>query len=179
MSKEVIATIKLAPGRVGFYDPLSRIHLTIGAPVKQVYSGTNCASLRRNVKAGVIRLVSGTLGEDVPPFKVVKVGDRFKLASNAEAEMAPVYAEEKVPEQADEVKEIQDEAEKKVREELAAQETAGMAINSASTEKPLEEPSTIEEPPVKEESEPPVEEEPEAPHSKRGRKKNAAKEADK
>lgn len=127
MNKEVIATIKLAAGRVGFYDPLSRIHLTLGRPTAHVYAGTNCASLRRNVKAGVIRLVNGTLGEEVPPFKVVKIGDQFKLASNVEEEMKPVYAKKAAPEakkaesKQDEkakIKEIQDKAEAEVRAKL-------------------------------------------------------------
>lgn len=90
MSREVIATIKLAMGRVGFYDELSRIHLSIGAPTAHVYSGTNCARLRRAVRDGVINLVDGSLGGNVPPFKIVKVGDKLKLASNAEEEMKPV-----------------------------------------------------------------------------------------
>lgn len=91
--REVIATIKLAAGRVGFYDELSRIHLTLGAPTAHVYSGTNCARLRRAVRDGVIRLVDGTLGGEIPPFKIVKVGDKLKLASNVQEEIKPVFKE--------------------------------------------------------------------------------------
>ena len=91
--REVIATIKLAAGRVGFYDELSRIHLTLGAPTAHVYSGTNCARLRRAVRDGVIRLVDGTLGGEIPPFKIVKVGDKLKLASNIQEEIKPVFKE--------------------------------------------------------------------------------------
>lgn len=90
---KVIATIQLAQGRVGFYDELSRIHLSIGNPTARVYSGTNCARLRRAVKDGVIRLVDGTLGGDVPQFKVVNVNGQLKLASNLAEEMKPVIAE--------------------------------------------------------------------------------------
>jgi len=91
MSREVIATIKLAQGRVGFYDELSRIHLSIGAPTAHVLSGTNCARLRRAVRDGVIKLIDGTLGGNIPPFKVVKVGDKYKLAANVEEENKPVF----------------------------------------------------------------------------------------
>lgn len=105
MSAKVIATIKLAPGQVGFYDPLSRIHLTLGNPVATVYSGTNCAALRRNVKAGIIRILEGTLGNDVAPFKIVKVGDKYKLASNSAEENKPVYAEDVVPKEEAEIQE--------------------------------------------------------------------------
>lgn len=97
--REVIATIKLAAGRVGFYDELSRIHLTLGAPTAHVYSGTNCARLRRAVRDGVIRLVDGTLGGEIPPFKIVKVGDKLKLASNIQEEIKPVFKEAVKPEE--------------------------------------------------------------------------------
>lgn len=118
MSK-VIATIRLAPGRVGFFDPLSRIHLTLGRPEAQVFSGTNCASLRRNVKAGVIRLVEGTLGEEVPPFKVVEVNGKYKLASNIAAEMAPVYAKEETVMKAEENKQDTEDTKKKIADAVA------------------------------------------------------------
>lgn len=94
MAKTPIATIKLAPGRVGFYDEYSRIHLTLSSPVATVYSGTNCAQLRKSVKAHVIDVISGSLGEDVPPFKIVKVNGKLKLASNTDAMHKPVIAPE-------------------------------------------------------------------------------------
>ena len=95
MERKAIATVRLAPGRAGFYDPLSRVHLTVGRPKATIYAGTNCASLRRNVKAGVIRLEEGTLGADVPPLKLVPKGDgTYHVMSNAAEEMKPVYAEE-------------------------------------------------------------------------------------
>ena len=90
---EPIAKICLAPGNIGFYDPLSRIHLTLGSPTAYVPSGTNCASLRRNVRNGVIRLIEGTLGPDVAEFKFVSTDSGMKLVSNAEEASRPVYAE--------------------------------------------------------------------------------------
>lgn len=94
--REPIAKIALCPGQVGYYDEYSRIHLTLGKPEAVVYSGTNCAQIRRSIKAGTIRLVSGTLGEQVPPFKIVKTKTGAKLVSNAVKEHAPVYAQTKV-----------------------------------------------------------------------------------
>mgnify|MGYP000885235523 CR=1 FL=1 len=88
---ENIALIRLAPGRVGFYDPLSRIHLTIGSPNAYVPSGTNCANLRRNVKNGVISLVDGTLGGDIPPLKVINDENGVRFVSNAEEANKPVF----------------------------------------------------------------------------------------
>lgn len=88
---ENIAKIKLAPGRVGFYDPLSRIHLTLGSPYAYVKSGTNCSALRRNVRNGLITIEEGTLGENVLPFKVITTDNGgFRLVSNAEEDNKPV-----------------------------------------------------------------------------------------
>lgn len=137
MTRDIMATIKLAQGRVGFYDELSRIHLTLGAPTAYVYSGTNCARLRRAVRDGVIRLVDGTLGNPVPPLKIVKVNGKLKLASNLEAEMKPVFKEAKaeveeakVEAPAEEVKEeapVEAKKEAPVKEEAPAVEEAPAA----------------------------------------------------
>lgn len=89
-----IAEIALMPGQGGYWDPLSRIHLTAGNPHTIVYGGTNCAQLRRSVKAGRIRLVWGTLGSHVSPFKVELVNGKYVIAAN-EDDMKPVEAPEK------------------------------------------------------------------------------------
>ena len=168
MEKKAIATVRLAPGRAGFYDPLSHVHLTVGRPRATIYSGTNCASLRRNVKAGVIRLEEGTLGEDVPPLKLVPKGDgTYRVTSNAAEEMKPVYAEEtSVP-----VKDVEEKVEE-VKEEPKAEETKK---DEASVEESVEE--SIEE--AEDSSETEVTEEEsteEAPKKKRrGRPSKAAK----
>lgn len=70
---EQIALIRLARGQVGYYDELSRIHLTIGQPEAPVYAGTNCSQLRRSVKSGRLILVSGSLGVENAPQKIKKV----------------------------------------------------------------------------------------------------------
>lgn len=62
----IIATIRLMPGQVGFYDPLSQIHLTIGMPQRDVYAGTNVTQLRKSVKSGRLQLVSGSFGPEAP-----------------------------------------------------------------------------------------------------------------
>lgn len=151
MSREVIATIKLAQGRVGFYDELSRIHLSIGAPTAHVLSGTNCARLRRAVRDGVIKLIDGTLGGNIPPFKVVKVGDKYKLAANVEEENKPVFvnAEETLKDAVAPVQgvEVEDggKAEEAVPEEIKkdepvkAVEEADAAVEDEATEETAEE----------------------------------------
>ena len=102
MSKNTIAVVQLSPGEVGYYDELSRIHLTIGHPAEAVEAGTNCTQLRRSVKSGRLRLVSGSLGAEVPPFKFVRDGGRYVLTKNDET--APSIVVAKPKEAATEVK---------------------------------------------------------------------------
>lgn len=91
--KEPIARIALAPGQVGYYDEYSRIHLTVGAPEATIYSGTNCAQIRRSIKSGRIRLLSGSLGAPVAPFRIINTPSGRKIVSNVKKELEPVVAE--------------------------------------------------------------------------------------
>lgn len=185
MEKKAIATVRLAPGRAGFYDPLSHVHLTVGRPRATIYSGTNCASLRRNVKAGVIRLEEGTLGEDVPPLKLVPKGDgTYRVTSNAAEEMKPVYAEEisvpvkdveeKVEEVKEEPKAEEIKAEEPEKEEATAEEEKTEEIPAEETESEEESDSEEESSDDTEESDDSADAQPEK--KRRGRpRKNAAK----
>lgn len=135
MSNNIIATIRLAPGHVGYYDEYSRIHLTLGSPRANVYSGTNCGGLRRSVKNGVILLESGSFGPDVPDFKIItdKNGQGWYVDNFAE-QNKPVYAEDiaKHNEKEDK-KEIEKMAEKEVEE--ATTSIVGEEIAPEPTEK--------------------------------------------
>lgn len=73
--KQVIARIKLNPGQGGFFDPVTRIHLTHGDPVKDVYAGMNTEGLKAAVRSKRISLISGSLGNNVAPFKFVRRQD--------------------------------------------------------------------------------------------------------
>jgi hypothetical protein len=64
----VIGIVRLAPGQVGYFDDITRIHLTIASPEKQVTSGMNTTNLKRAVKSKSILLISGNL--DPEPVKV-------------------------------------------------------------------------------------------------------------
>lgn len=79
MAKKPIAEIQLMPGQGGYYDPLSRIHLTTARPKAIVYSGTNCAQLRRSIKAGRIRLSWGSLENPKFRWHLVRKGDHYVL----------------------------------------------------------------------------------------------------
>ena len=88
MNKDIIATIRLAQGEGGYYDELSRIHLTAGNPQRDVYAGTNCTQIRRSVKSGRLRLLFGSLGEE-KKIDLSRKGNRFTAP---EAPVAPVVA---------------------------------------------------------------------------------------
>ena len=57
----VIATIRLAMGRVAYYDELTRIHLTIDNPIQEIYEGMNLTNIRKGVKNKSLTLLSGSL----------------------------------------------------------------------------------------------------------------------
>lgn len=132
--KEPIARIALAPGQVGYYDEYSRIHLTIGAPEATIYSGTNCAQIRRSIKSGRIRLLSGSLGAPVAPFRIIDTPSGKKIVSNVKKELEPVVAEiepEIMPETTSVVEEktevvpepVNETASEIIKEELTAETT--------------------------------------------------------
>lgn len=57
----LIAKIKLAKGEVGYFDELTRIHLTLGRPTANVYDYMNASRLRRSVTSKVLILTAGSL----------------------------------------------------------------------------------------------------------------------
>lgn len=65
-----IATIKLAPGEAGYYDEYSRIYLSSSRPDAVIYSGTNCTQIKRSIKSGRLRLVSGGFDKPVTQEEV-------------------------------------------------------------------------------------------------------------
>ena len=169
MSKNTIAVVQLSPGEVGYYDELSRIHLTIGHPSEAVEAGTNCTQLRRSVKSGRLRLVSGSLGAEVPPFKFVRDGSRFVLTKNNETAPSIVVAKPKetvaeVKAAAEEVKAAEVKAEEvkagEVKEKPAAktkkakkEETVETPAEEAVAEEPKKAPKKTSKKAKKEEAE--------------------------
>ena len=56
-----IATVRLAPGQVGYYDELSRVHLTMSRPKATIYDYMNTSAILRSIKNRTLILDSGTL----------------------------------------------------------------------------------------------------------------------
>ena len=58
---EVIAIVRLAPGMIGFYDPLTGIRLTLSEPEAEVYEGGNYTRIRKAIANGELELVEGSI----------------------------------------------------------------------------------------------------------------------
>ena len=59
--KKVIASIKLAPGNRGYFDPLTGINLSISNNIGYIREGDNVDNIRRDIKNGKIKIVGGKL----------------------------------------------------------------------------------------------------------------------
>lgn len=100
---QVIGVIKLAPGEVGFYDEISKIHLTMSRPKAEVYDYMNTTKLIRAVRSKVLILVAGslnaarTLNEEAPVAKLKKVSAQVVKEEKVVEETIPqvaMFAEE-------------------------------------------------------------------------------------
>lgn len=81
----VIAEIRLAPGEVGYYDDYSRIYLNASRPTAKIYAGMNTVQIRKSIRSGRLRLVSGSLNvapktEEKPAVKKEAPAKPVKLA---------------------------------------------------------------------------------------------------
>ena len=101
----VIAEIRLAPGEVGYYDDYSRIYLNTARPTAQIYAGTNTTQIRKSIRSGRLRLVSGSLNASakakeepaVKPEKItvseepeIKTSGKIEIKDKAEPVVEPV-----------------------------------------------------------------------------------------
>ena len=121
----VIAEIRLAPGEVGYYDDYSRIYLNSARPTAKIYAGMNTTQIRRSIRSGRLRLISGSLNPEIkqeekpvkPAPKAEKpvIKDEVKTENIPEEVPAEPIAEKTEPE-------IQ-LAEEPVVEEIPTEET--------------------------------------------------------
>lgn len=132
MQKRIpIATIKLAPGEAGYYDEYSRIYLSSTRPDAVIYSGTNCTQIKRSIKSGRLRLVSGGFDKPVtesvieqqPPVTTEKAKETpVQEEVKAEEEVTPVATEEQAPEVKEEIEIPVQEVENKTEEAPVVEE---------------------------------------------------------
>lgn len=97
--REIIAKIKLMPGQVGFFDPLTNIHLTITSPVGYIYHGMNTSGIKRSVNSKRIEVIEGSLD----PEKIQKQMNNIPVEKKIESEVKvesipePVIEKEETP----------------------------------------------------------------------------------
>lgn len=114
--KKVIARVKLNPGQGGYFDPITRIHLTHGDPERDIYAGMNTEGIRAAVRSKRISLVSGSLGNFVAPFKLIKTADgKVVLVDNKVTKSKDQqFAEKKIQQRKEAVVEPKKEVEQPV-----------------------------------------------------------------
>ena len=49
MDRNIIARITLNPGRVGWFDPITNIHLTLGAPEADITANMNTKNIQKAI----------------------------------------------------------------------------------------------------------------------------------
>ena len=125
--RKIIAKIGLTRGQVGFYDPLTNIHLTITKPFADIYQGMNTSRIRASIKSGRLKLVSGCLDpielkEDnatQPKATTDKKVETKQKAKEAKEEVVVAKEEikqEKVIEETPVVTEVKEEVVEEIKE---------------------------------------------------------------
>lgn len=88
--KKIIASVKLAPGNRGYFDPLTGINLSISNNIGYIREDDNLSNIRRDIRCGKITIVGGQLPPSVviPKQKAVKeekkVVEKKKLITKKE-----------------------------------------------------------------------------------------------
>lgn len=93
----VIATVKLAPGNVAFYDEYSKIHLTLSNPIAKVYEGMDLRRIRASVKSGTLRVLSGSLPSPVVKETKVHVATQVSAKVTEKKAIEAPIAKEEIP----------------------------------------------------------------------------------
>lgn len=117
MTKNIIAEIELCPGEVGYYDDYSRIRLSVYNRRAVVYAGTNCTQIKRSIKSGRLRLITGSLAGETP------VDKNYLKTLKAEKELEKIKAEQEHKETEAKLKEkAKIEEEQRILEKAKAEE---------------------------------------------------------
>ena len=127
--RKIIAKIGLTRGQVGFYDPLTNIHLTITKPFADIYQGMNTSRIRASIKSGRLKLVSGCLDpielkEDnatqpkATKDKKVETKQKVKEAKEEVVVTKEEIKQEKVIEETPVITEVKEEVVEEIKQEV-------------------------------------------------------------
>ena len=124
--RKIIAKIGLTRGQVGFYDPLTNIHLTITKPFADIYQGMNTSRIRASIKSGRLKLVSGCLDpielkEDNTTQPKATTDKKVETKQKAKEEVVVAKEEikqEKVIEETPVTTEVKEEVVEEIKQEV-------------------------------------------------------------
>lgn len=116
--KKIIAVVRLSRNKIGYFDPLTRIHLTIANPTAEVTSDFNVSNLKDALKYGVIQVTKGDLDGEVDILEGdVEDGNSIEGYSIQVSEQAELKEEELQKES----EQVIDEAPVEIEEEKAVE----------------------------------------------------------
>ncbi len=84
--KKITASIKLAPGNRGFFDPITGINLNLSNSIGYIYEDDDIANIRKAIREGKILIVGGQL----PPAINIKSIQKEKKVIKKKEEIKPV-----------------------------------------------------------------------------------------
>ena len=76
--KKIIASIKLAPGNRGYFDPLTGINLTISNSIGYIREDDDVSNIRKAIREGKVKIVGGQLPPAINNIKPVKEAKKEK-----------------------------------------------------------------------------------------------------
>ena len=93
--KKIVASIKLAPGNRGYFDPLTGINLSLSNNMGYVRQCDDVTNIRKDIRNGKIKIVGGQLPPSVSISKPVKEKEEPKQEVKEIKEDVVVHLEEK------------------------------------------------------------------------------------
>lgn len=94
-----IAEVMLAIGNVGWFDPLTNIHLTLKNPLGHVFAGQNMENVERGIRFGTIILTAGSLEPAVDFHNEQPKGPEVHVTDEINEEVLAEIADEIIEKQ--------------------------------------------------------------------------------
>ena len=108
--KKIIASIKLAPGNRGFFDPLTGINLKSNK-LGYIYEGDDVTNIRKAIREGILKIVGGK----IPP--AIHIKPKTKPVCEEKEESIVIEQIKEIEERIKEIEEtIKEELEDPVKE---------------------------------------------------------------
>lgn len=98
--KKIIASIKLAPGNRGYFDPLTGINLTISNSIGYIREDDDVSNIRKAIREGKVKIVGGQLPpaiNNIKPVKEVKKEKPVEIKKEKIEAIAPAIEDKKQP----------------------------------------------------------------------------------